>query len=332
MTRPEAFSTIVYASRSMGEIIDKIERSRDSSAPALITGETGTGKELIARAVHAASSRRKRELIPFNCGAAPPELVVSELFGYQRGSFTGANGDYKGVIRTANGGALFLDEIGDLPLPAQTMLLRFLQEGEVRPLGEARPIKVNVRVIAATNCDLEADVQSGRFRADLFWRLNKLRLRIPPLHKRREDIPLLIDHFLHRYQQEAGKQGLRLSDEARTLMLGYHWPGNVREMENVVYRLVAFAVNGDAIGPERVLEEVGGYDSPSATKIIDGGIVIDARLPYRERQNELEKLSVISALSETGGNIRQAAAKLGMCRNSLRHRIKKFGIDTANYG
>jgi transcriptional regulator with GAF, ATPase, and Fis domain len=328
MTRLGAFSTIVYASRSMGEITDKIERSRDSAAPALITGETGTGKELIARAVHAVSPRRKREFIPFNCGAAPPELVVSELFGHQRGSFTGANGDYKGVIRTADGGSLFLDEIGDLPLAAQAMLLRFLQEGEVRPLGEARPIKVDVRVIAATNRDLEADVQSGLFRADLFWRLNKLRLRVPPLHERREDIPILIEHFLHRHQQEAGKQGLLLSDEAMALMFDYHWPGNVREMENVLYRLVAFAADGDAIGPERFLEEVGGYASPPEIKIVGGRIVIDARLSYRERQRELERLSILGALNDTGGNIRQAAAKLGMCRNSLRDKIKKLGIDT----
>jgi hydrogenase-4 transcriptional activator len=328
MTRLGAFSTIVYASRSMGEIIDKVERSRDSEAPALITGETGTGKELIARAVHAVSPRRKREFIPFNCGAAPPELVVNELFGHQRGSFTGANGDYKGIIRTANGGSLFLDEIGDLPLAAQAMILRFLQEGEVRPLGEARPIKVNVRVIAATNRDLEADVQSGQFRADLFWRLNKLRLRVPPLHERREDIPILIEHFLHRHQQEAGKQGLRLSDEAMALMFDYHWPGNVREMENVLYRLVAFAVDGDAIGPERFLEEVGVYASPPKIKIVGGRIVIDARLSYRERQRELERLSILGALNDTGGNIRQAAAKLGMCRNSLRDKIRKLGIDT----
>jgi hydrogenase-4 transcriptional activator len=328
MTRLGAFSTIVYASRSMGEIIDKIERSRDSAAPALITGETGTGKELIARAVHAVSPRFKREFIPFNCGAAPPELVVSELFGHQRGSFTGANGDYKGVIRTANGASLFLDEIGDLPLAAQAMLLRFLQEGEVRPLGEARPIKVNVRVIAATNRDLEADVQSGQFRADLFWRLNKLRLRIPPLHERREDIPILIEHFLHRNQQEAGKQGLRLCDDTRTLMLDYHWPGNVREMENVLYRLVAFAADGDAIRPERFLEEIGARASPPAARIVGGRIVIDARLSYREMQKELEKLSIISVLNDTGGNIRQAASKLGMCRNSLRGKIKKLGINT----
>jgi hydrogenase-4 transcriptional activator len=327
MTRLGAFSAIIYTSRSMGEIIDRIERSRDSAAPALITGETGTGKELIARAIHAVSPRRKREFIPFNCGAAPPELVVSELFGYQRGSFTGANGDYKGVIRTANGGSLFLDEIGDLPLAAQAMILRFLQEGEVRPLGEARPIKVNVRVIAATNRDLEADVQSGQFRADLFWRLNKLRLRVPPLHERREDIPILIDHFLHRHQREAGKQGLRLSDEASALMFDYHWPGNVREMENVIYRLVAFAVDGDMIGPERFLEEVRVYASPPAIEIVEGRIVIDARLSYRERQRELERLSIVSALNDTGGNIRQSAAKLGMCRNSLRDKIKKLGID-----
>jgi transcriptional regulator with GAF, ATPase, and Fis domain len=328
MTRLGAFSAIVYASRSMGEIMDRIERSRDSSAPALITGETGTGKELIARAVHAVSPRRKREFIPFNCGAAPPELVVSELFGYQRGSFTGANGDYKGVIRTADGGALFLDEIGDLPLAAQAMILRFLQEGEVRPLGEARPIKVNVRVIAATNRDLEADVQSGQFRADLFWRLNKLRLRIPPLHERREDIPILIEHFLRRHQQEAGKHGLLLSDDTRTLMLDYHWPGNIREMENVLYRLVAFAADGDAIGPARFLNEVGAHGSPPAARMVGGRIVIDARLSYREMQKELERLSIISALNGTSGNIRQAAAKLGMCRNSLRNKIKKFGITT----
>jgi arginine utilization regulatory protein len=155
-----------------------------------------------------------------------------------------------------------------------------------------------------------------------------LRLRVPPLHERREDIPILIEHFLRRHQQEAGKQGLRLSDEARALMFDYHWPGNVREMENVLYRLAAFTVEGEAIGPERFLEEVGVYASPPAIKIVGGRIVIDAHLSYRERQRELERLSIISALNDTGGNIRQAAAKLGMCRNSLRDKIKKLGINT----
>ena len=216
----------------MSEIINKIECARDISAPTLITGETGTGKELIARAVYALSSSHKLEFIPFNCGGVASELVISELFGYQRGAFTGADRDYKGVIREADGGALFLDEIGELPFVAQAMLLRFLQEGEIRPLGEAKLIKTDVRVIAATNRDLEAEVRAGRFRADLFERLNKLRLRVLPLRERREDIPLLIKHFLQSHSQELGKQGLRLSAEAWNELLGYSWPRNVRELEN----------------------------------------------------------------------------------------------------
>src|SRR5262245_25807479 len=169
VTRPEAFSAVVYASRAMAEIVNKIERERDSESPMLITGETGTGKELIARAVHAVSPRREREFTPFNCGGATPELIASELFGHRRGAFTGADRNYKGIIRAANGGTLLLDEIGELPLEAQPRLLRFLQEGEVHPLGAPKPIKTDVRVIAATNRDLEADLRSGRFRDDLLW-------------------------------------------------------------------------------------------------------------------------------------------------------------------
>jgi hydrogenase-4 transcriptional activator len=327
LTRPEAFPTIIYASRAMGEIINKIERARDSSAPTLITGETGTGKELIARAVHAVSPRHGREFIPFSCGDVGPELVVSELFGYRRGSFTGADRDSKGVIREADGGTLLLDEIGELPLVAQSKLLRFLQEGEVRPLGEARPIKVNVRVIAATNRDLEADVQAGRFRADLFERLNKLRLRIPSLRERREDLPPLIKHFLRSHSQEMGKQGLRLSAEAWNALLGYDWPRNVRELENVLYRLVVFVESHKEIGRKRVLEEIGGCDPPSATALVEDKIVIDRRLPYHERKNELARLSVIEALNETGGNITQAAARLKIHRDGLRKMIERLKIE-----
>ena len=174
LTRPEAFSAIIYASRAMHEILVKIERSRNSPAPMLITGETGTGKELIARAVHAVSALSEQEFIPFDCGSAPTELISSELFGYRRGAFTGADRDYIGVIREADGCTLFLDEIGELPFAAQAKLLRFLQEGEVRPLGKTRPIKVKVRVIAATNRDLKAEIRAGHFREDLFHRLNKL--------------------------------------------------------------------------------------------------------------------------------------------------------------
>jgi hydrogenase-4 transcriptional activator len=326
-TRPEAFSSIIYASRAMDQILNKIELARDSLATTLITGETGTGKELIARAVHAVSPRHGREFIPFNCGDLGPELVVSELFGYRRGSFTSADRDCKGVIREAAGGTLLLDEIGELPLVAQSKLLRFLQEGEVRPLGEARPIKVNVRVIAVTNRDLEAEIRAGRFRADLFERLNKLRLRIPPLRERREDIPLLIKHFLRSHTQEAGKSGLRLSAEAWNAMLGYNWPRNIRELENALYRLVAFAENDEEIGRKHVLEEIVVCAPLPATGIVDGGIMIDSSLLYREARDELERLFIINALNETGGNLSRAAARMGMSLTGLRKAIKKLGIE-----
>jgi transcriptional regulator with GAF, ATPase, and Fis domain len=326
LPRPEAFSSIVYASRAMGEIIDKIERSRDSSAPALITGETGTGKELIARAVHDVSSRHEREFIPFNCGDAAPELVVSELFGYRRGAFTGADRDYKGVIRAADGGALFLDEIGELPLVAQAMFLRFLQNGEIRPLGEVRPISVDVRVIAATNRDLEADVKSGRFRADLFERLNKLRLRIPPLRERREDISPLIKHFLQRHSQEMGKQGLRLSAEAWNSLLSHDWPRNVRELENVLYRLVVFAENHEEIAGKRVIEEIGVCDPASAAVVIEDSAVISLSLPLHEAIDKLERLLIEHALEKSNGNLLRAAMSLEVDRGGLRKMINRLGI------
>jgi hydrogenase-4 transcriptional activator len=331
VTRPDALAPIIYASRAMGEIITKIKRSRDSSEPTLITGETGTGKDLIARAVHTMSARSEWEFIPFDCGAVPPELIASELFGYRRGAFTGADREHKGVIREADGATLFLDEIGELPLAAQANFLRCLEKGEVRPLGATMPIKVNVRVIAATNRNLEAEVRAGRFRADLFHRLNKLRLRIPPLRERREDIPLLIEHFLRRHTWEAGKEGVGLSDETRALMAGHHWSGNVREVENLTYRLVAFAGNGELIGPERFLEEIGDYAPSPAAAIADGKIMIALSLPYPERQKELERLSIIDALNETGGNIMRTAVMMGVCRNNLKNKIEQYGIEKENH-
>ena len=332
LTRPEAFSSIVYASRAMSEIINKIECARDISAPTLITGETGTGKELIARAVYALSSSHKLEFIPFNCGGVASELVISELFGYQRGAFTGADRDYKGVIREADGGALFLDEIGELPFVAQAMLLRFLQEGEIRPLGEAKLIKTDVRVIAATNRDLEAEVRAGRFRADLFERLNKLRLRVLPLRERREDIPLLIKHFLQSHSQELGKQGLRLSAEAWNELLGYDWPRNVRELENVLYRLVVFAENYEEIGRKRVLEEIGVCALPTAAVVIEGNAVIALDLPLHEAIDKLERLLIEHALEKTGGNLLQAAARLDVDRGGLRKMINRLGVEVVRSG
>jgi transcriptional regulator with GAF, ATPase, and Fis domain len=325
-TRPEAFSSIISVSRVMSEIIDKIERSRDSSAPMLITGETGTGKELIAHAVHDVSPRRVREFIPFNCGDATPELIASELFGHRRGTFTGADRDRNGVIREADGCTLFLDEIGELPLIAQPKLLRFLQGGEIRPVGDARPIKVNVRVIAATNRDLEADVRAGRFRSDLYYRLNVFRIHLPPLRERREDILPLIEHFLALRRGETGKQRLRLNDEALALLIDYHWPGNVREMQSLSHRLVASAVSDEVIGPERFLDEVKECVWSPTSEIIENRIAIDSRLPYHQAKDELERLFIINALNVTGGNISQAATKLGISLFGLRKAIKRLGI------
>jgi transcriptional regulator with GAF, ATPase, and Fis domain len=328
LTRPEAFSGIVYISRAMDEVLDKIECMRVSEAPMLIIGETGAGKELIARAVHDLSPRHKGEFIPFNCGGVTPELIANELFGHRRGAFTGADRDYEGVIRTANGGTLFLDEIGELPLAAQPKLLRFLQEGEVRPVGEARSFKVNVRVIAATNRDLEADVRSGRFRDDLYYRLNVFHIHIPPLRERREDARPLIKHFLDLRQQETGKHGLRLSDEAWALMLGHDWPGNVRQLAAVAHRLVAFAENGELIGRESALDAIrtGICAPPPADAAVIGGEDV-ADLPLHEAEDKLKRFLIERALQVTGGNRLRAADRLKVDRSGLRKMIDRLGIE-----
>jgi len=323
------FPSLVIASPAMLELILAIEDARDSRAPALITGETGTGKELLALAAHALSNRRSREFRPFNC-AVNSELIESELFGYRRGSFTGATGDYTGIIREADGGTLFLDEIGELPLNAQPKLLRFLQEGEVRPVGAPRPVKTDVRVIAATSRNLEWDVHLGRFRADLYERLNLLRLHVPPLRERREEIPLLIAHFLDRYQQEEHRQGLRLDDEVMELLLGYDWPRNVRQLANEVHRLALRSGNGEVIGAERLSPEIRANACPTPSppaEIIAGRIMIDLSLPYREARDEMERQYIINALKQTNGNQQQAAAKMGMSRVGFMKAIKRLGIE-----
>jgi two-component system, NtrC family, response regulator HupR/HoxA len=327
--RPKAFSRVVHASRAMAEIVNKIERERDGDTPMLITGETGTGKELIARAVHDLSPRHERVFIPFNCGGGPRELIASWLFGHQRGSFTGADRNVKGVIREADGGTLLLDEIGDLSPDLQALLLRPLQEGEVHPLGAPKPIKTDVRVIAATNRDMEADIQSGRFREDLYWRLNVSRIHIPPLRERREDIPLLIEHFLTRRQQETGKQGLWLSDEAWALMFDYHWPGNVRQVKNVTYRLAASAENGELIGRESVLDAIRTGTSappPVSAAIILGEEMIDPLLPHYEAKDKLLRFQIEYALKRTRGNLSQAAEGLKMSLLGLKKAIKRLGL------
>jgi DNA-binding NtrC family response regulator len=313
----------------MHELIHALQLARDSRAPILITGETGTGKELLARAAHGLSARCDREFLAVNCAASNPDLVESRLFGHLRGSFTSATDNTKGMIRTAEGGTLLLDEIGELSLDVQPKLLRFLQEGEVHPVGAARPVRADVRVIAATNRNPEAEICAGRFRPDLFERLNVLRLHIPPLRERREEIPFLLAHFLDLYQQREGKHGLRLSDEAAALLLAYDWPRNVRQLANEMHRLVVWADNDTVIGADRLSSEIRAGADPrpgSCAAIVGDNIVIPLSLPYSAAKDELERLTILNALNQTGGNQSQAAARLRMNRDGLRKAIKRLRI------
>ncbi|MCI0665787.1 MAG: sigma-54 dependent transcriptional regulator, partial [Acidobacteria bacterium] len=305
---PHPLQPLIIASRQMLELMEIIESTNWSPAPVLITGETGTGKELIARVVHAFSTRHDREFLAFNCAAVSREMIESQLFGHQRGSFTSALNDFKGIIRAAEGGTLLLDEIGELHLDLQPKLLRFLQEGEVQPIGSVKSVKTDVRIIAATNRDLEEEVKARRFRADLFERLHVIRLHIPPLRQRREEIPLLIEHFLECFIQETGKKSLKLSDEANELLINYDWPRNVRELRNEVFRLVVLAKNDETLGVERLSQSIrsseeSAYSSDNSKIDLVNKIVIDARLSYAAAREELEREMITRTLNRWEGNI-----------------------------
>ncbi len=238
---------LIFSSPAMGALVANIHKIRSSSVTALITGESGTGKEVVARAIHALSERRHAAFVPFNCTIAPKEIIDSQLFGHRKGAFTGATSDYQGVIRSAANGTLFLDEIGDLALEVQPKLLRFLQEGEIQPLGETKLTRVDVRIVAATNSDLERLVAEGKFREDLYYRLNVIRLHIPPLRERREEIPLLVEHFLKLYSEQSSKESLTISPQALDLLMVFDWPGNVRQLANEMQRLAAYTSSGEEI-------------------------------------------------------------------------------------
>ncbi|HEX9136844.1 MAG TPA: sigma 54-interacting transcriptional regulator, partial [Nitrospirota bacterium] len=246
----------IVASPSMFDVIDKIYKIRTSDVTVLITGESGTGKELVARHIHNQSARARAIFLPFNCTAAPKEIIDSQLFGHRRGAFTGATANYPGIIKAADGGTLFLDEIGDLSLEVQPKLMRFLQEGEIQPLGETKPIRVDVRILAATNTDLERAVEDGRFREDLFHRLNIIRIHVPPLRERREEIPVLAAHFLDHFSARSGKQPLTMIQEAIDALTEHDWPGNVRQLRNEIERVVAYALDGARISVEDLSPEV----------------------------------------------------------------------------
>ena len=323
---------LVGESPAMKAIYEMIARVADSPSTVLITGESGTGKELIAKALHRGSSRRDRPLIKVNCAAIPKDLVESELFGYERGAFTGAVGSKPGRFELADGGTLFLDEIGEVPVEMQVKLLRALQESEFERVGGIKTLRVDVRLIAATNRDLKALIAEGRFREDLYYRLAVVPIALPPLRDRREDIPLLVRHFIEKYDQRLGKRVEDVDAEAMELLQGYPWPGNIRELENLMERSVLFA-DGPVIHASSLpdaLREVGPAPTPLAPVGALGAIAAPSGASMKEivrqAQAELERELITRALEETAGNVTRAAKRLQISRKSLQVKMKELGL------
>jgi two-component system response regulator PilR (NtrC family) len=309
-------------SPALQKLYDVIGRIAPTRATVLITGESGTGKERVARAIHQRSDRAERPFLVVNCGALPENLMESELFGHEKGAFTGAQARRAGLMRDGDTGTVLLDEVGELPANLQVKLLRVLQERVVRPIGSSEEVPVDVRILAATNRDVEADVEAGRFRQDLYYRLNVIRLTLPPLRERREDIPLLADHFRERFAREMAKDVVGFTPDALRAIERYDYPGNVRELENVIERAIALA-GSRVIGLGDLPEAVSGHiGAPEAGLLAlpPEGCELDVVL------HEVERRLLISALERTGG-VRKAAAKvLGVSFRSLRYRLDKHGL------
>jgi two-component system response regulator PilR (NtrC family) len=319
---------IVGKSPAMRRVMELVDRIAPTRTTVLITGESGTGKERIARAIHDRSERAAKPFLVVNCGALPENLMESELFGHEKGAFTGAAQRQLGIFREAEGGTVFLDEVGELPLALQVKLLRVLQEKKVRPVGAAQESPVDVRVLAATNRNVEADVEGGRFRQDLYYRLNVIRVELPPLRERKEDIPTLVERFVAHFSLEMGKTIHGFTSDALRALGSYEFPGNVRELENVIERAVALAGStriglGD-LPPS--LSGVVGSVGPRLLELPPGGCQLD------EVMNEVERRLLLEALERSGG-VRTAAAKLlGISFRSLRYRLEKQSIDAPSNG
>ncbi len=309
-------------SQPMRKILDLITRVASNRSTVLITGESGTGKERIARAMHDVSDRKDKPFLVVNCGAIPEALVESELFGHEKGAFTGASSRKLGIFREADGGTVLLDEVGELPLGVQVKLLRVLQEKKVRGIGESNEVTIDVRVLAAPNRIVEEDVKAGRFRQDLYYRLNVIRIEVPPLRVRREDVGELAKHFLERCSREQNKEIRGFSSDALRALDAYDFPGNVRELENIVERAVALVV-GQQIGLGDLPHEVSGATGrpgPSLVTLPEAGCELDAVL------GEIERRLIIQALERSGGVRTVAAKSLGLTLRSLRYRLQKHAL------
>jgi two-component system response regulator HydG len=315
----QGFGGIVGRAPEMEKLYRIIAKAANSIHPVLILGESGTGKEMVARSIHYSGPFRDKPFIPVDCGSLVPTLIESELFGYVKGAFTGANQNKDGLMAMAEGGTIFLDEVGELPVDLQAKMLRAIQEKEIRPVGSTRRVPINVRILAATNRDLEQAVTQGTFRRDLYFRLNVLSLRIPPLRERRQDIPLLVGHFLDRMARASAVEKV-LSDEALKAMLAYDWPGNVRELENCLERTYAFT-SGPVIHVNDLPREIANLPTiASANGNGNGHLKI---VPIAE----LEKQTILNAITELNGDKLQAARLLGIGKTTLYRKLKDYAAE-----
>lgn len=313
-----AAARLVGRSPAIARLRDLIGRVAAANANVLITGESGVGKEVVAHSIHAASARAEAPFLPINCAAIPETLLESELFGYTRGAFTGAQTDRRGLFTAADGGTIFLDEVAEMSSALQAKLLRVLQDGEVRPLGQSRATKVDVRVIAATNRNPEEEMGEGRLREDLYYRLSVLHIEVPPLRDRREDILLLAEELLARAAAEQGAAPPPLNPEVRRILLDYSWPGNVRELDNVMRHALALA-NGPAVGVESLPPRLRNQDRERS--------FIGRAAAARLNLAEIERLYILEVLKEAGGSRTQAATVLGLDRKTLYRKLKSYGQD-----
>jgi DNA-binding NtrC family response regulator len=318
----------VYRSAMMSSVVAQAETAARVDSTLLITGESGTGKDVLVRYIHARSTRREMPIIRVNCGALPDTLFESEFFGHERGAFTGASSLKRGLIEAADGATLFLDEVGETPHPMQVKLLHFLEEGRFRRVGSTRDQSADVRVIAATNRNLQQDVQDGRFRADLFYRLNVVSLHVPPLRERAEDIPALLEHFLALYRQRFNRPALNLSTEARRQLEAYDWPGNVRELRNCLERAAALAVT-DMIEAAQVLPAV---EAGQETKDNSASQAMSLKPTAPITLEELERQHILRVLDETNGNRERAAAVLGISARTLYRKLREYERDAGAGG
>ena len=341
---------LIGRSPVLEQVFAVIEKVADTPSTVLISGESGTGKELIARALHNNSSRKGGAFIKINCAAIPKTLMESELFGYEKGAFTGAVGSKPGRFELADGGTLFLDEIGEIPVEMQVKLLRVLQESEFERVGGIKTIKVDVRLVTATNRDLQKEVQAGAFREDLFYRLNVVPIHLPPLRERKGDIPLLVEHFISRFNERLKKQIEGVDEEGLARLMAHPWPGNIRELENVVERTILFC-EGPTIRAFELPPEISGASAATVAATATAAVLAPAHasamgtpppLPpgapptevrasslkelVRQETERVERELIIRALEETGGNVTQAARKLKISRKSLQNKMKEFGL------